>query len=108
MIEAILISLSAGACIGVPLGALVATNRWLGYIDHAVDLATAADEQKLRRQGREIADLRAEIFAMNAIERARTSGLRAANAKRSADATAARHARMEVADQRLAMKEAAE
>lgn len=52
--------LVAGGGLGFIGGAWFSSRRWLGYLEHAIELATAADEQLIRKQGRELAELRAE------------------------------------------------
>lgn len=96
--------------IGFIAGALFAGSKNQSLRDKLASYQnwSAADNQLIRKLGRELAEARALIFGYEATERARTSGLRASNAKRSAEATASRHLRMEAAEQRSAMKQAAE
>lgn len=93
--------LFAGIKVGAQLSDALLRERGLNkMLDDAHE--DCADLREFnRKQGRRIAEYVAD-------EQRRLAPLRAANAKRHADAEAARHARMEAADQRLAMKEAAE
>ncbi len=109
VIETIMIAATTGVCsyvagivtMGLFTGG--AATKWHNMYEEAIDIADQW-RAKCRNQGREVADLRAEIFALNAIEHARQSGLREHNAKSRAkrlereaaarELTQARHAEM--------------
>jgi hypothetical protein len=88
--------------------ALRAHNRRLDtQIEYLKDALVKANDAS-RYYGREIAEARALIFGYEATERARGAGWRNANDERKAAAADRRRARMEAAEQRSAMKVAAE
>lgn len=89
-----------GPAVGFVAGGLFMLFRLNNTIDD-LRLMAAVQDRSLRAQGRRLA-------AYVADEKRRLAPLKAANAKRHAVAVEARRIRMEAAEQRLAMKEAAE